>query len=188
MWALCRQGPCIPSCVLGLTHNTSQGRLGWMEWMKLGRRNEAPIQQGRRQWHNLQEVTPCVATGSQGLSFWFSSNSFAVCVYLRMGTLSPSFLSFYPAQGTWAAVPKPWLKTCPTVGREALRKVESLWAGNGEGLDSASAREAGRGCGNWLDSLLTLHKNREPGIFISTGGGNKGELWGIKQFFLLKWL
>lgn len=72
-------------------------REGWTELNEWNQEGEMRHWYSRvgNSMHNLQEVTPYVATGSQGLSFCFSSNSFAVFVYLRMGTLSPSFLSFH---------------------------------------------------------------------------------------------
>lgn len=169
-------------------------REGWTEWNEWNQEGETRHRYSRvrnssitcRKWLHVRP---------QEVRAWVSVLAVIVllCVYLRMGHC---FHLFYlsmvtrtgPAQGTSAAVLKPWLKACPAVGGEALRKVESLWAGNGEGLNSASAREAGKGCGTWLYSLPTLHKNLEPDIFMSIGGGNKGELWRIKQFFLLKWL
>lgn len=43
LWALCRQGPCVPPLIPGLTAAPGQGRLHWTEWMKPRRRNETPI-------------------------------------------------------------------------------------------------------------------------------------------------
>lgn len=75
-------------------------REGWTELNEWNQEGEMRHRYSRvgNGMHNLQEVTLYVATGSRGLSFCFSSNSFAVFVYLRMGTLSPSFLSFHGDQ------------------------------------------------------------------------------------------